>query len=110
MSTTMRNAGLVTRGEPLSRDRSTTGRPWWGGVVQFLRWAAARPTLTVVTLTLVYLATLAALVAVLAASAAQTIIGTAVLALYAAEVLVYVAIAVYIVIPEQRPGQSATFG
>lgn len=71
MSTTMRNAGVVARGEPLSRGRSAMGRPSWWGVSRFLRWAAARPILTAVTLTLVYLATLAALTAVLALSATR---------------------------------------
>jgi hypothetical protein len=103
MATTMRNAGSVAGGEPLSRGRSAMGRPWWWGVARFLRWSAARPIVTVVTLTLVYLATLAALTAVLAASATQSIIGLAVLTLFAAEVLVYLAIAVYIVIPEKAP-------
>jgi hypothetical protein len=105
MSMSMRNAGVVARGEPLSRGRSAMGRPRWG-VARFLRWAAARPILTVLTLTLVYLATLAALTAVLSASATQSIIGLAVMTLFAAEVLVYLAIAVYIVIPNKGPSSG----
>ena len=52
-------------------------------------------------LVLAYLATFAGVVAVLTASASGTIVGTAVLAIFAAEVLVYLAIAVYTVIPER---------
>ena len=106
MSTTMRKAGVIARGEPLSRGRSAMGRPWWRGVARFLRWAASRPLLTVVTLTLVNLATLAALIAVLVASATQSTIGIAVMTLFAAEVLVFLAIAVYIVIPEKGPSSG----
>jgi hypothetical protein len=100
MSTTMRNAGLTARGEPLSRGRSATGRSWCRVLAELLRWAAARPTLTVTLLVLGYLAALAGLVAVLAASALDTILGKAVWGLYAAVLLVYLAIAVYVVLPE----------
>ncbi len=101
MSTTMRNTGLAPRGEPLSRGRPAADRPRFRAVVELLRWAAARPTLTVASLVLVYIATLAGLVTVLATSALDTIPGTVVLVLYAAVVLVYLAVAVYIVRPEQ---------
>jgi hypothetical protein len=101
MSTTIRTSRVITRGEPLSRGRSATGRRWWGVVASFLRWAAERPDLTVASLVLAYLATLAGVVAVLTASASGTIVGTAVLAIFAAEVLVFLAIAVYTVIPER---------
>jgi hypothetical protein len=91
----------VGSGQPLSRGRSAAGRPWLRAVVELLRWAAARPTLTVASLLLVLIANLAGLVTVLATSALDTILGTVVLVLYAAVVLVYLAVAAYIVLPEQ---------
>ena len=100
MSATMQDTSLITRGKPIIRRPARTS-----GIRHtfrtFVRWAAARPTLTAVTLTLVYLATLAAVVGVLMASASDTLGGTAILALFAAEVLVFLAIAVYVVIPER---------
>ena|SRR5579864_2331325 len=104
MSTTIRSSRLATRGEPLSRGRPAAGQTWWAGGAQFLRWAAARPGATCLVLSLIYVATLAGLVAVLMAAALNTPIGIAVLVLFAAEVLVFAALAVYAVIPERKPG------
>ena len=87
MSTAMRTASLGRRREPFS-----------SGI---LRWAAARPALASITLTLVYVVTIAALVAVLSADALLTPVGFAVLVLFAAEVLAFTAIAAYTLMPER---------
>ena len=101
MSTAMRNPVVTRFGEPISRDHRTAPTRRSAGAT-FLDWAATHPGLTSIGLSLVYLVTLAALVAVLAASALATPLGAVVGVLFVVEVLVYVAIAAYIVTPEHK--------
>jgi hypothetical protein len=85
MSTAMRTVPLQTHRAPFSAD--------------LLHWAAARPALTCIGLTLVYLLTVAALVAVLSAAALATPIGIAVAVVFAMEVIAFTAIGIYTVRP-----------
>jgi hypothetical protein len=80
-------------------------------VVRLLKWAAAHPALTSLTLTVAYLAALAAFVAVLIASALNTTVGISVLVLYAVMVGMFLGVAIYVVIPERpRSGNRGSLG
>ncbi len=102
MSEVMRTHVLVPVGEPISRDRERR-RDVSSAGAQLLRWVATHPGLTSTGLAAAYLATVVALVAILASSALASPIGVFVGALFVLEVLVFVAIAAYVVIPEQSP-------
>jgi hypothetical protein len=97
MSVAMRNAQGIGTGEPLSRGRSRADRWWHRRVLRSLKWAAAHPALTSVSLTAAYLAALAAL----AASALNTALGIGVFVLYALMVVVFCGVAIYVVMPER---------
>ena len=94
MSTVMRNTATWLR-EPSARgQRRAPAR------TAFLHWTATHPGVTSVALTVVYLATLVALVGVLNASALASPLGALVGVLLLLEIVVYLAIAAYIVRPE----------
>ena len=97
LSTTTRNLGLTAVGEPLTRGRSAP--KGWRSAFGFLTVAAARAGLTAISLSIVYLLALTAMAMVLATSMLNTAIGAAVAAVFAALVLVFVAVGIYVVIP-----------
>jgi Flp pilus assembly protein TadB len=102
MSTTMRNLRLPTQGEPISRRKSAETPSWRRSLTDLEHWAAAKPGIASLTLTIAYLVALAALVAVLAASALNSVLGMGVLVLFAAMLLICMAVGVYTIIPEHQ--------
>jgi hypothetical protein len=106
MSTTMRNVGLATQDEPISRGQLAAPPTWRGGLTGLERWAMAKHGIASLALTIAYFAALSALVAVLVTSALNSVLGYAVFVVFAAMVLVYIAVAIYTVIPERTPSRD----
>ncbi len=98
MSTTMRNVGIAARGEALAQRRAAAGPHPSSG---FAQWIAAHAGLICVASSALYVATVLGLTLVLSASATATPIGMAVVTLFVLEVLLFVAMAIYVMLPER---------
>jgi hypothetical protein len=96
MSTTVRNLGLATTGES-----SGAARSWTAGVFQFVH---ARPGITAIALSTVYLIVVAALSALFAMSMVATPIGAAVIVLFATLVVIFTAVGIWVLLPERGNG------
>jgi len=101
MSTTIRNVGIATRNAPISRRTSAAPPAWKRALAGVEKWAIAKPALASTILAVAYLAALLSLIAVIAASALNSVVGFVAMGLFAAMVLVCVAVAVYTVMPEK---------
>jgi hypothetical protein len=95
MSTVMRHHAVIPVREPVSHlPKPTSTR------APLAEWVTTHPGLTSIALSAIYVATLVALVGVLAsATLLTTPFGVGIGALFVAEVLGFVAIAVYVVVP-----------